>query len=191
VKKITKQFSAYLLLFWTIGFAPLNYAVQVDKIIAFGDSLSDNGNIYALTYAAHQVTSYMPIIPMGPPYYEGRFTNGPVWVELLAKSLQVPLIDYAYGGAWVESAWDSKQVVPFDLGMQVNFYLVAHAADFHKDKHLFAIWIGANDYVQGREQVDYATTNAIAAIQKQLEWLIYYGGKNFLLINVPDLSQIT
>lgn len=164
--------------------------ITIDKIVAFGDSLSDNGNIYSLTSAAHKITSAIPIIPMLPPYYQGRFTNGPVWIELLADALHVPLLDYAYGGAWVEPVNDSKQLVPLDLNMQINYFLVTHAADFHKDQHLFTIWIGANDYVQGREDVEYATTNAVAYIQQQIERLIYHGAKRFLLLNVPDLSQI-
>ena len=41
-----------------------------------GDSLSDPGNLYAATGGAQ---------PQSPPYYEGRFSNGPVWAETVAK----------------------------------------------------------------------------------------------------------
>src|SRR4051812_23986271 len=41
---------------------------------SFGDSLSDNGNLYALTSRTQ---------PASPPYYQGRFSNGPTFVELL------------------------------------------------------------------------------------------------------------
>lgn len=56
-------------------------APAFDHVVVFGDSLSDNGNA-------------------------GRASNGPVWVEYLAKRLQVPLepsraggTNYAVGGA--------------------------------------------------------------------------------------------
>ena len=56
-------------------------------VIAYGDSLSDNGNLYA-------ATGYPPY-----PYWNGRFSNGPVTVEYLANSLHSPLLDFAWGGA--------------------------------------------------------------------------------------------
>lgn len=168
----------------------LTHAVTIDKIIVFGDSLSDNGNLYSIATKAHATIPGVPVIPKNPPYYEGRFTNGPVWVETLAKNLNVPLSDYAYGGSWSESFPDSGVLVPFSLSMQVDFYLVYSAADFHKDQHLYVIWSGSNDYLSGRDDPDYATTNAVSNIQNQIEWLVYYGAKYFVVLGVPDLGII-
>ena len=42
------------------------------QIIIFGDSLSDNGNIYRLDFG---------FIPKSPPYFKGRFSNGEVWAD--------------------------------------------------------------------------------------------------------------
>src|SRR5690242_20274022 len=50
---------------------------------AFGDSLTDNGNLFALTRAIQPV-------PPSPPYFDGRFSNGPVWVEQLMPRLGLP-----------------------------------------------------------------------------------------------------
>lgn len=165
-------------------------AVTIDKIIVFGDSLSDNGNLYSIATKAHATIPGVPVIPKNPPYYEGRFTNGPVWVESLAKNLNVPLSDYAYGGSWSESFPDSGLFVPFSLSMQVDFYLVYSATDLHKDQHLYVIWSGSNDYLAGRDDADYATTNTVSNIQNQIEWLVYYGAKYFLVLGVPDLGVI-
>jgi hypothetical protein len=46
-----------------------------DKIIAFADSFTDNGNDYNHSQ-----------FPVSPPYYEGRFSNGPTWLEHIAKN---------------------------------------------------------------------------------------------------------
>lgn len=165
------------------------YAITFDKIIVFGDSLSDNGNVFSLTSKAHQKIPRIPVVPKEPPYFQGRFTNGQVWIEHLAVLLNAPLDDYAYGGAWIESVWESKQPFPFGLGMQVNFYLVNEFRDNERANHLYVIWMGANDYVQGRPDVEAATSNTIATLKKQIDWLVYYGGKNFLLLNLPDLSM--
>lgn len=165
-------------------------AAEIDKMVIFGDSLSDNGNLYAISSAAHKVIPLVPVVPMDPPYYKGRFSNGLVWDEILAQAMNVELANYAYGGAWVESVWDSRQVVPFDLNTQINFYLASATQDFNKEKHLYVIWAGANDYVDGRSDAEYATTNTVAVIKKQIDWLIYYGAKQFLIFTLPDLNLI-
>jgi len=123
------------------------YAKQIDKIIMFGDSLSDTGNIFSLTSKAHKIFPSIPVIPKASVYYEGRFSNGPVWIDDLALAMNVPQENYAYGGAWAEPLLDSQLSVPFGLGMQVSYYLVMSVTDFHKRDHLYIIWAGGNDYV--------------------------------------------
>ncbi len=64
-------------------------AQKYSAVIAFGDSYSDNGNLYHL------------IGYPGWPYWYGRASNGPVAVEILAASGlgYIPLFDDAWGGA--------------------------------------------------------------------------------------------
>lgn len=50
-------------------------------LVIFGDSLSDTGNVRSLTQAGG-----LPAYPSFPGA-EGRFSNGPVWVETLAAGL--------------------------------------------------------------------------------------------------------
>src|SRR5699024_3470894 len=72
--------------------------VSYSQLYVFGDSLSDVGNIYELT--DHNV-------PVSPPYAQGRFTNGKVWVQYLAEDLGLGPVtaslnggnDFAYGAA--------------------------------------------------------------------------------------------
>lgn len=183
------RFLFVLIFFLFLNFCPV-YAFSFDKIIVFGDSLSDIGNVFLFTSAAHQAVPSIPIVPKEPPYFQGRFTNGPVWIETVAKFYNVSLKNYAYGGAWAESVFESKQLFPFSLEMQVNFYLVNSFHDYDKDKHLYVIWIGSNDYLQGRKDIEYAITNTMATLRKQIDLLIYYGARKFLLLNLPDLSFV-
>ncbi|EKD70639.1 MAG: hypothetical protein ACD_46C00463G0001 [uncultured bacterium] len=171
-------------------FIQCSFATTIDKIVVFGDSLSDNGNLYALTQKASKVIPFMPIIPKNPPYYAGRFSNGLAWVEDLAIAMNVPLLDYAYGGSWAEPFHDSGLIVPFSLSSQVDMYMVSAITDYDIGKHLFVIWTGSNDYLNGRDNPDYATTNVVSNIQDQIDWLVYYGAKNFLLLGVPDLTVV-
>lgn len=34
-----------------------------------------------------------------PPYFEGRFSNGPTYIERLASILNMPLVDYSAAGS--------------------------------------------------------------------------------------------
>lgn len=81
-------------------------ATPLNNIVVFGDSLSDNGNLYE--YMKHQ-------LPQSPPYFEGRFSNGPVWIERLAASYfpndpNSHLLDYAFGGAGVSVDEEDDEV---------------------------------------------------------------------------------
>ncbi len=65
---------------------------------AFGDSLTDTGNVSLATFG---------LLPVSPPYADRSFSNGPVWAQDLAQSLGLPPLqpslaggtDFAYGGA--------------------------------------------------------------------------------------------
>lgn len=166
------------------------FATNIDQIIAFGDSLSDTANLFNWSVRIHAVFPKVPIMPKNPPYSNGRFTNGPNYIDNLGAALNVPVYDYAYGGSWAEPYKDSNWTIPFSLGLQVDMYLLSAAFDHQKDKHLFIIWTGSNDYTINRDDPEYATTNAIATIKSEIEWLIYYGAKNILVINVADLGRV-
>jgi phospholipase/lecithinase/hemolysin len=58
------------------------------KLYVFGDSLSDDGNVYTLTGGS---------FPPSPPYAQ-HFSNGPVAVDQLAGHLGIGLTPFATGG---------------------------------------------------------------------------------------------
>ena len=63
-------------------------------VYAFGDSLSDSGDAYLLTSSQYASQLGFDPIPVTPPYFQqaygttvaGMFSNGPVWVEMLAQA---------------------------------------------------------------------------------------------------------
>jgi phospholipase/lecithinase/hemolysin len=141
---------------------------KVHHLVVFGDSLSDNGNTY--------VAVGLP----KPPYYDGRWTNGYNWVDYFTRIAGLPAAtaylknggtNFAVGGSTSEL-----------LGAQIVVYL-ATVSGKPDPSDLFVIWIGGNDFTAGI-QPD-ATTGAIAA---ELTVLSLAGAKQFLVINVPDIS---
>lgn len=157
--------------------------IKFSKIIFFGDSLSDNGNFY------RDVLYYMP---KNPPYYNGRFSNGQVWSEYVDEYFlerdKVESSNYAVGGqtAYFHNPFDGY--LPYSLAMSRENYIL-HTLFADRSSTLFIIWIGANDYLPGISDVETLTTDVTDAIKSTIEDLIYHGGENFLLLNLPDLSS--
>jgi phospholipase/lecithinase/hemolysin len=159
-----------LISWWTSAVAA---GPSYDQIIAFGDSLSDTGNDL-IAFGSPQ-----------PPYYQGRFSNGPIWLDYLATKLGVPDpqpslaggTNYAYGGATASSAL-SPSNIPY-LGQQVQMYLQnSPKAD---PNALYTVLAGANDFFGGQ------TNPAIPAnaVDAALSTLIAAGAKNILVSNLP------
>ncbi|MBC6424523.1 MAG: hypothetical protein GDA43_26055 [Hormoscilla sp. SP5CHS1] len=63
------------------------------KLYVFGDSLSDPGNQLRVTTFVQPLEPTLgidfPIDPPTPPYFQGRYSNGPIWVEYLAEGLGI------------------------------------------------------------------------------------------------------
>jgi phospholipase/lecithinase/hemolysin len=173
-----------LLFILAICFATLSFAdnKRFDTMVVFGDSISDNGNLYR--YMWYQ-------FPASPPYYQGRFSNGPVWIERLISSYSQlqnnpeALQDFAVAGAGAVLSY--KQALPYTLFIEINNYLYWHTYG-KKDTTLFTIWIGANNYLNAPSNVESITTSVVDAIGSGVERLIGQGGTKFLLINLPDLG---
>lgn len=171
-----------LLTIFFVLFSGIGLAEPLSKIVVFGDSLSDNGNLYE--YMQHR-------IPSSPPYFEGRFSNGPVWVEHLASSAfpgneADHLLDYAFGGAAVVEGMDDDAL--FTLKREVDAYLIAHQNQADP-LSLFVVWIGANNYLALSDNVEKTVDDVNKGIKKELERLAKSGAKHILVLNLPDLGS--
>lgn len=65
------------------------YDLEFTNLYVFGDSLSDSGNTFNITKAGNELNPTISIIPQSPPYFQGRFSNGPIWVDYLADALEI------------------------------------------------------------------------------------------------------
>lgn len=154
----------------------------------FGDSLSDNGSGVKQLY-----DSSFPL----PPYYDFRFSNGPVWIEYFPTT---DLFDYAYGGAVVNQSASNNG--PPSLMGQVNDYLISQHFNLSAvaEETLYIWWGGANDIsdllsnttltAQGvSDNLDALAVGIPALTALQIEKLIGAGATNILVMLLAPLSS--
>jgi phospholipase/lecithinase/hemolysin len=199
--------------------APALFALQrapYSGVVAFGTSLTDSGNAFALVGGTSTPPDYglNPFLVPSAPYARGghHFTNGATWVEQLARALRVPgsaqpayrsesrvASNYAVGAA---RACDTMNPETLDLAEQVNQFLTDVGGVAPSDA-LYAIEIGVNDVRDAifaaravllaggsMDQAEQAALPALLcaqqAIQTQIATLYQAGARNFLVWTVPD-----
>lgn len=174
---------------WTIVlalfFSTQLVATPLKNMVVFGDSLSDNGNLYE--YLKRE-------LPMSPPYFKGRFTNGPVWIELLTakyypNDVKGHLLDYAFGGAGILEGDDSDDdEVLFTLSREIDSYLLSHQnkAD---ESSLYIVWMGSNNYLAIPDDEAQALYETNIGIVHDLQRLVDKGAKHIMVVNLPDLGK--
>jgi phospholipase/lecithinase/hemolysin len=157
-------------------------ALSPSRLFVFGDSLSDIGNIDDATFG---------IVP-GSTYYDGRFSNGPTWVERLAGDLDLgPLApsraggtNFAYGGAQTTGANGIGGAFIHDLDEQLADYrATSQTAD---PNALYVVWAGANDLFDGQTDVN----GPVGRVASSLVQLATMGARQFLVPNLPILGRI-
>jgi phospholipase/lecithinase/hemolysin len=156
----------------------------ITEIVFFGDSLTDNGNLYRA----------VKFIPKSPPYYQGRFSNGPIWAEYVSDyyhdKYNIQTHNYAIGGTTVYLRNPLKGCLPYTLDEEITNYLVPNTFK-NKSTTLFSIWMGGNDYMDEKEQnINSLTDEVVGGISYEISRLIFSGAKNFLILDLPDLSHV-
>ncbi len=169
--------------------APVSQAQDLSQFfssyIAFGDSLTDDGKF----------------ISQGPPSFEGRFSNGPTYAEIIADDFAANSLlpfggNFAIGGATART--ENTNPLPPEFGTfggQVQTFsgVIADptARALVGDRPLFSVLFGGNDVLQsigsppgtGTEAADAVAANirAINALDEDFN--------DFLVLNLPDVSQ--
>ena len=198
-------FSALLFTFTAV----LAHAQEYTSIVVFGDSLSDTGNVAALT--EKQGARIPGPGPRGGNYADGRFTDGDdtipaaqkyfgLWVEQYAALLPAkPIItnsldggtDYAYGSATTGSGTTPVTFGPIsvnvnNMGQQITDYLAT--SPVISERTLFVVWGGSNDLLNATsvDDIFQAAINQANNIQR----LINAGATQFIIPNLPPLGLV-
>lgn len=151
--------------------APAARAAGYADVVTFGDSLSDNGN----AWAASGFTD-----PPVPPYWGGRLSNGPVWVETLAPALGVSeaaMTDLAFSGAPTEDIID-LQIIPY----------IASQGGTISPNNLYILWGGANDFLDAPFTPGAAASAAVTNLADAITLLANAGATTIVVPNLPDLT---
>ena len=151
-------------------------AQRIDGITTFGDSLVDNGNVFQATGKK---------FPPSPLYFNGRFSNGPVWVENIAAKLEITKTssNFAFGGA---TSGTLNTIDPTLPGLTTQLDRFFQTSPRISPDRLFVIWAGANDYLGGdRPNPTVTVGNLATALQR----LIDAGATQLIVPNLPDLGK--
>lgn len=165
-------------------------AQTYNRLVVFGDSLSDNGNLYVATGNTQ---------PTSPPYFQGRFSNGPVFTELLgfnagrsaAGAPRTGSINYAYGGARTDSS-------AFPPGMRNQLLQYTGGGGTFGANDLVSILGGANNIFQAVPAAS-VSPNPTGAIQPvalaaaaDINFIVNSvaaaGAGTILVANLPNLA---
>ena len=165
------------------------------EMVVFGDSLSDTGNV-------HTASTAQGLIPDPPlPYFDGRLSNGRIWVDRLAERLAIaspsPSLlggtNYAYAGAKTgpgsrnRTSLVTREVLPIpNIGLQIDTYLGDHQTGFRNDQ-LLVVWGGANNLVETRTAAD--TQQAVDNLKAGLLALNANGARDVLVPNQIDQAD--
>ncbi len=160
---------------------------------SFGDSLSDSGNLFAATSALGA--------PNPPaPYFQGRFSNGRVFTELLGNNLALAAtspasvkssLNFAFGGATAAGA----NALPPSLGVQLALFQSRAITPARTD--LFTILAGPNDLIPvltaattptNPAALDTAGFNTAQSVANTVQALIGFGAKNLVVAGMPNLG---
>jgi phospholipase/lecithinase/hemolysin len=157
------------------------------SVIVYGDSLSDNGNLYAATGN-----------PASPPYFGGRFSNGPVAAEWLAPAVAPTVFNFAWGGATTGLGNYGDGGTPtsagdFSLpGMMALFTETSASIAPLAPSSLFVVWGGPNDFLSpspldGGDPLKTAD-RAVADLMLLVSGIQNLGGQHILVPGMPDLG---
>jgi phospholipase/lecithinase/hemolysin len=155
------------------------------NLYVFGDSYCDVGNIFAATGGA-----FPP-----PPYYNGRFSNGPIWLDHVAGFLGVPFkasllggTDYAFGGAWVTAPQPIPGGFIPSVPQQVELYLGEHGGKADPNA-LYVIEGGGNDILDTTIGTPSALAYQIAmGIVASEQMLRQAGARHFVIPNLFNVA---
>ena len=152
------------------------------RLIVFGDSLSDTGNIL-------KETGLVPVAP----YFDGRFSNGENWIDVLARHYGLEArpsyiggTNYAQGASTTSAGLTNYSGIPLGPNVRQQVELYRGTPD---GTELFVVWGGAKDVFDLLDGDCAATPARIADnVFAAVTALYARGGRQFLVPNLPDIG---
>jgi phospholipase/lecithinase/hemolysin len=169
-------------------FATPAAASPYSALYSFGDSLSDTGNAFIATGGLVNPTA--PAVEPKPPYFNGRFSNGPNWLDQLSARLGLgPVIPYYAGGTNFATGGATITGAPFgnNLATQLLTYATGLLAPTGA---LFTVWAGSNDVLQGLVTTPAGLQALAQTLADDVAFLAGTGARDFLVAGLPDLGLI-
>ena len=187
------------------------------RFFVFGDSLADTGNVWLTSKVIAKADPTQR--PAPPPsetphrtYYDGRFSNGPVfaeylWQELsgaapgssmaLRRYIEHPFIgsstslNFAFGGTGTPML-DQTPGGLYAPGLkgQVELFRLAMAGRRATAKDLFLVVTGANDYRDDEFNTFTPPDVVVARIAESITRLYQTGARAIVVIGLPDLGRL-
>ncbi len=175
----------------------LGYACdEKPTLVIFGNSLSDTGNTLAISESLG-----LPPIPPPAYYFEGRYSNGPNWVDYIKNDFHFPVQNFALGGA---TTGTTNVISGYPFGgfiQEIGAFELANGGKFSDDM-VSIIELGSNDFLSLLEDPDFLNPlftqsvaeaeilRAISEMQTGLVDLEQLGSLKNIVWNLPDLAEI-
>ncbi len=187
------------------------------RFFVFGDSLADTGNVWLTSKVLARVN---PAFSPAPPpsesphrtYFNGRFSNGPVFVEYLWQELsgaapgtrralrpyiESPIvgsktsIDFAFGGTGTP-LFDQTPGGLYAPGLrgQVELFRLALLGRRAPADALYLIVTGANDYREDQYNEFTPPDVVVSNIAASIERLYKAGARTIVVLGLPDLGRL-
>lgn len=155
-------------------------SLDFSSLVFFGDSLTDNGNLFALNGQP------------GAPYVNGRFSNGPTYAEILPGLLGIPALNFAFGGAEAADNGSPGEIPLINLTAQVNTFLASLPPTGAPDGTAAVLNIGNNDYLRfapaSPAEVPAFVGQVVGAIGAQAQRLLAAGVDKIILFTLPSVA---
>ncbi|MDO8541767.1 MAG: SGNH/GDSL hydrolase family protein [Opitutaceae bacterium] len=181
------------LAFSLLAVPAISAATAFSRIVVFGDSLNDSGNMAQFTGGA---------FPNEPMYVYGRQTNGRVWVEYFAARLGMAgqVSNYAVVGALTKATaaiptgnvWSVDPVNPIpglegtDVATQVSDYLADSGGTADPDA-IHLLQGGGNDLSRAANEQELG--QIVMNLVESFITLQRAGAKHIMVVNLPDIGK--
>ncbi|KAJ1770679.1 hypothetical protein LPJ74_002969 [Coemansia sp. RSA 1843] len=157
------------------------------SLYVFGDSLSDTGRLHTIT---------LGLVPP-EPYWLGRFSSGPLWIEYLALLQEVQLENYAVGASETSNSNpDLFGLFPMAIPSthdQIEGFVKDHRVAGDTDTAVLEI--GGNNVITGLSEITANETGTFASelattVVGQVGMLRDAGFRSVYVTNLPALHSI-